>query len=105
MDCEQDENLDSNMTVRVFLLSGEIRYKDGISKKMIVAETRRTPKRVYAKSQRKTGVAPVNITNQTSRRFLCDDVYAKHTMHTVHSYCTVRFAHSSFNRFECFVLI
>lgn len=54
MDSEQDENLNPNTTVRISLRSGEIRYKDGISKKMVVTETRGTPKRVNTNSQRKT---------------------------------------------------
>lgn len=56
MDSEQDENLNPNpnTTVRISLRSGEIRYKNGISEKMVVTETRGTPKRVDTKSQRKT---------------------------------------------------
>lgn len=42
---EDDENTNPNTTVRISLRSGEIRYKNGISKKMVVMETRGTPKR------------------------------------------------------------
>lgn len=35
-----DENLTPNMTVRFALRSGELRYKDGVTQKMIVQEVR-----------------------------------------------------------------